>query len=44
MLGHQIAHARDPQLKAFAADTLPTVRHHLESAHTQQTLVQTSRR
>jgi len=44
MLEHQIAHGKDPQLKAFAAETLPTVRHHLEIAHTLQTRVQTSQR
>lgn len=44
MLEHQIAHGQDPQLKAFAAETLPTVRHHLEIAHTLQTRVQTSQR
>lgn len=44
MLEHQIAHGKDPQLKAFAAETLPTVRHHLEIAYTLQTRVQTSQR
>lgn len=44
MLEYQLSNGKDPQLKAFAAETLPTVRHHLELAHTLQTRVQTSQR
>lgn len=44
MLEHQIANGKDPQLKAFAVETLPTVRHHMELAQTLQTRVQMSAR
>ncbi len=44
MLEYQLANGKDPQLKAFAAETLPTVRHHLELAQTLQTRVLMSQR
>lgn len=44
MLEHQASAGKDPQLKAFAAETLPTAKHHLEMAQSLQTRVQTSQR
>lgn len=44
MLEYQLANGKDPQLKAFAAETLPTVRHHLELAQSLQTRVLMSQR
>ena len=44
MLEYQLANGKDPQLKAFATETLPTIRHHLELAQNLQTRVQMSQR
>lgn len=44
MLEHEASAGKDPQLKTFAAETLPVVKHHLETAQSLQTRVQMSKR
>lgn len=44
MLEYQASAGKDPQLKAFATETLPTTRHHLDMAQSLQTRVQMSQR
>jgi putative membrane protein len=44
LLEHQASAGKDPKLKAFAAETLPTTKRHLEMAQSLQTRVQTSQR